>query len=64
MLSGNRAKTTIEQLRQKPLWQHLNVVRHNQVCFVGEHWHESDVYAINAILDDLFRALVETPLNP
>jgi ABC-type Fe3+-hydroxamate transport system substrate-binding protein len=53
MLSGNQAKTTIEQLRQKPLWQNLNVVRHNQVCFVGEHWHESDVYAINAILDDL-----------
>ncbi|NEQ28399.1 MAG: iron-siderophore ABC transporter substrate-binding protein, partial [Microcoleus sp. SIO2G3] len=42
------------------LWQKLNVVQRNQVYFVGVHWHYSDILAINAILDDLFKYLVDS----
>ncbi|MBW4622900.1 MAG: ABC transporter substrate-binding protein [Cyanosarcina radialis HA8281-LM2] len=61
MLWGNRSQTTLEKLRRRPLWQWLNAVRRDRVYIVGEHWHESDIYAINAILDDLEKYLVDTP---
>ncbi|PIG91348.1 iron-siderophore ABC transporter substrate-binding protein [Gloeocapsopsis sp. IPPAS B-1203] len=54
-------QTKLKNLKQKPLWQQLNVVQRNQVYLVGEHWHESDILAINAIIDDLFNYLVNTP---
>lgn len=53
--------TKLKNLKQKPLWQQLNVVQRNQVYLVGEHWHASDILAINAILDDLYKYLVNTP---
>ncbi|XQQ06916.1 MAG: iron-siderophore ABC transporter substrate-binding protein [Leptolyngbya sp. IPPAS B-1204] len=51
----------LEKLRQESLWQQLNVVQRNQVYFVGEHWHNPDVFAINAVLDDIEKYLVDTP---
>jgi iron complex transport system substrate-binding protein len=54
-------RQTLEKLKQEPLWQKLNVVQRNQVYFVNSHWHHSDIFAINAILDDLFKYLVSTP---
>ncbi|MFQ4144485.1 iron-siderophore ABC transporter substrate-binding protein [Chlorogloeopsis sp. ULAP02] len=54
-------KTKLENLKHKPLWQWLNAVQRDRVYFVGEHWHESDIFAINAILDDLEKYLVNTP---
>jgi iron complex transport system substrate-binding protein len=61
MLWGDQARITLEKLKRRPLWQRLIVVRRDRVYFVGEHWHESDFYAINAILDDLEKYLVNTP---
>ncbi|MEP0959066.1 iron-siderophore ABC transporter substrate-binding protein [Microcoleus sp. FACHB-1515] len=52
---------TLEKLKQSPLWARLNVVQRDQVHLVGAHWHNSDIFAINAILDDLFKYLVDTP---
>lgn len=52
---------TLEKLKKNPLWQHLKVVQQNHVYFVGAHWHMSDIFAINAILDDLEKYLVNTP---
>jgi len=54
-------KKTLEKLKQSPLWSKLNVVQRDQVHLVGMHWHNSDILAINAILDDLFKYLVNTP---
>jgi iron complex transport system substrate-binding protein len=54
-------KEALEKFQQNPLWQQLSAVQHNQVYFVGEHWHEADVFAINAILDDLEKYLINTP---
>jgi iron complex transport system substrate-binding protein len=52
---------TLEKLKQNPLLRQLKVVQRNQVYFVGAHWHNSDIFAINAILDDLFKYLVNIP---
>jgi iron complex transport system substrate-binding protein len=52
---------TLERLKQSPLWAKLDVVQRDQVYLVGSHWHSSDILAINAILDDLFKYLVHTP---
>lgn len=52
---------TLEKLKQNPLWAKLNVVQRDRVHLVGAHWHNSDIFAINAILDDLFKYLVDTP---
>jgi len=54
-------RKTLEKLKQSPLWSQLKVVQKNQVYVVGTHWHSSDIYAINAILDDLEKYLVNTP---
>ncbi|BAB74277.1 ferrichrome-iron receptor [Nostoc sp. PCC 7120 = FACHB-418] len=62
-LWGNRAKTTLDKLQRRPLWQQLNAVQRNQVYFVGEHWHEPDIFAINAILDDLEKYLINSQKN-
>ncbi|MEM6611551.1 MAG: iron-siderophore ABC transporter substrate-binding protein [Cyanobacteria bacterium P01_C01_bin.72] len=49
-----------EKLRQKPLWQKLEVVRKNQVYFVGRYWHNSGhMLSVNAILDDLEHYLLD-----
>lgn len=54
-------KKTLEKLKQSPLWGQLKVFQQNKVYFVGMHWHSSDIFAINAILDDLEKYLVNTP---
>ncbi|MEH2051767.1 iron-siderophore ABC transporter substrate-binding protein [Nostoc sp.] len=56
------AKETLEKLQKKPLWRQLKAVQRNQVYLVdGLRWHEGDIFAINAIIDDLFRYLIATP---
>lgn len=52
---------TLNKLKQNPLWSQLEVVQKNKVYLVGAHWHNSDIFAINAILDDLEKYLVEAP---
>jgi iron complex transport system substrate-binding protein len=59
----NDDRKTLNKLKQSPLWQQLKVVQRDRICLVGMHWHSSDIFAVNAILDDLFKCLVETPLN-
>ncbi|MBW4477590.1 MAG: iron-siderophore ABC transporter substrate-binding protein [Tolypothrix brevis GSE-NOS-MK-07-07A] len=49
---------TLNKLKQNPLWSQLEVVQKDKVYFVGMHWHSSDIFAINAILDDLEKYLV------
>jgi iron complex transport system substrate-binding protein len=54
-------KKTLERLKQRPLWQHLKAVQNNRVYFVEQHWHGVDVLAMNAVLDDLEKYLVDAP---
>ncbi|MBN3892560.1 MAG: iron-siderophore ABC transporter substrate-binding protein [Nostoc sp. JL31] len=56
------AKKNLEKLQKSPLWQKLKVVQQNRVYFVdSDHWYAFDVLAINAVIDDLFKYLVNTP---
>ncbi|MDZ8110155.1 MAG: iron-siderophore ABC transporter substrate-binding protein [Nostoc sp. DedQUE12a] len=56
---GKAARETLEKLQKQPLWQKLKVVQKNQVYFVdSSHWYAFDVLAMNAIVDDLFKYLV------
>lgn len=55
-------KEILEKLQEKPLWQQLKAVRQNQVYFVNAaHWHNFDFLSVNAVLDDLFKYLVNAP---
>ncbi|MGQ0679386.1 MAG: ABC transporter substrate-binding protein [Actinomycetota bacterium] len=45
------------QLKNSPLWQRLPAVRSGKVVFGGQHWIGSGLYAAEAVLDDLERAL-------
>ncbi|MFQ4142475.1 iron-siderophore ABC transporter substrate-binding protein [Chlorogloeopsis sp. ULAP02] len=59
---GKAAKEALEKLQQNPLWQKLNVVQKNQVYLVdSDHWYAFDVLAMNAVINDLFKYLVEKP---
>jgi iron complex transport system substrate-binding protein len=52
----------LEEIRQNPLWQKLEVVQRNRVYFVDAgHWHGLDILAMNAVIDDLFEYLVDNP---
>ncbi|KAM3104393.1 ABC transporter substrate-binding protein [Phormidesmis sp. 146-33] len=52
------AKTVLGRLARDPLWQHLKVVQKNQAHLVSYQWHSGDIFAINAILDDLYQYLI------
>ncbi|MDZ8085073.1 MAG: iron-siderophore ABC transporter substrate-binding protein [Nostoc sp. DedQUE12b] len=55
-------KKALEKLEQSPLWQKLKVVQQNRVYLVDyDHWYGFDVLAMNAVIDDLFKYLVNTP---
>ena len=55
-------KETLNKLRNNPLWQQLKAVQNKQVYFVDGYWHDAgSIFAINAVLDDLFKYLVNKP---
>ncbi|MCC5666141.1 iron-siderophore ABC transporter substrate-binding protein [Nostoc sp. CHAB 5784] len=59
---GESGKEVLEKLKQSPLWQNLKVVQKNRVYFVDAYnWYGFDVLAMNAVIDDLFKYLVNTP---
>jgi iron complex transport system substrate-binding protein len=52
----------LEKVRQNPLWQKLKVVQQDRVYFVDAgHWHALDILAMNTVIDDLYKYLVNTP---
>lgn len=61
--ANQEAQEKLEQLKNDPLWKTLSVVQKNQVYFVPSYWIGSGPIAANAILNDLFKYLLETP-NP
>lgn len=59
--TNQEAQENLEKLKNDPLWKTLNVVKNNHVYFVPSYWIGSGPIAANAILDDLFKYLIETP---
>ncbi len=58
---NQKAKKKLEELLSNPLWQSLKAVQENKVYLVPDYWIGSGILAANAIVDDLFKYLVETP---
>jgi len=53
---------SLKELKQKPLWKTLQAVQKNHVYLVKlSTWRESNLLAANAVIDDLFKYLVNTP---
>jgi iron complex transport system substrate-binding protein len=52
----------LEELKQKPLWKHLRAVQQNHVYPINYlTWRGGNLLAADAILDDLFKYLVNSP---
>ena len=53
----------ISEMQESPLWQQLNVVQNDRVYPVSlDHWYlEHSILGINAVLDDLFENLINSP---
>jgi iron complex transport system substrate-binding protein len=55
-------KENLQQLLQKPLWKQLRAVQQNHVYFVDKNtWVGWNLLAAAAVIDDLFKYLVNTP---
>ncbi|MBW4642056.1 MAG: iron-siderophore ABC transporter substrate-binding protein [Goleter apudmare HA4340-LM2] len=59
---GEEGKAAVERLRQQPLWKTLKAVQKGQVYLVnGYTWTGSNILAADAVIDDLYKYLVNTP---
>ncbi len=57
---GNQqAASQLQTLQQDPLWQKLTAVQAKRVSQVPNYWIGSGPIAANAVLDDLFKYLIE-----
>lgn len=55
-----KSKQILEQLQSSPLWKQLKVVQQDRVYIVDHNtWRSRNILAANAVLDDLFKYLVE-----
>jgi iron complex transport system substrate-binding protein len=59
--ANQQAQEKLVELKSDPLWGRLNVVQQNKVYQVPSYWIGSGPIAANAVIDDLFKYLVETP---
>ena len=57
----SKIKDVLSSLKSDKLWSTLKAVRQNKVYEVENHWVGSGPIAANAVIDDLFKYLVETP---
>lgn len=62
LVFGNYSTESFEKLRQRPLWKTLKAAQKGQVYLVdGDTWGGSSLLAADAIIDDLYKYLVNTP---
>ena len=54
-----KIKETLTSLKTDPLWSKLEAVQKGKVYEVGDYWVGSGAIAANAVLDDLFKYLVD-----
>lgn len=57
--ANQTAQQKLAALQSNPLWQTLKAVQSNHIYFVPSYWIGSGPIAANAILDDLFKHLIE-----
>lgn len=55
----DKIQEMLTSLTTDPLWAKLNAVEQGKVYEVGDYWIGTGVIAANAVLDDLFKYLVE-----
>ncbi|MCL6753063.1 iron-siderophore ABC transporter substrate-binding protein [Nostoc sp. CCCryo 231-06] len=62
VLNFDRRRKDIEELQQKPIWKTLRSVQQRQVHLVdGWAWDGLNLLAADAVIDDLYKSLVNTP---
>ncbi len=55
-------RNNFEKLKQSPLWKTLKAIQQGQICLVdGYTWTGSNLLAADAVIDDLYECLVNTP---
>ncbi|WP_081716913.1 ABC transporter substrate-binding protein [Leptolyngbya sp. Heron Island J] len=55
-------EATFRELQQRPLWNQLRSVQKGQAYLVDNYvWTGSNVLAANAVLDDLYKYLIDSP---
>lgn len=59
--ANQQAQQKLVELKSDPLWQDLRAVQQNKIYQVPSYWIGSGPIAANAVIDDLFKYLVETP---
>ncbi|AFZ29233.1 periplasmic binding protein [Gloeocapsa sp. PCC 7428] len=57
----SKIKNVLKSLKADPLWSKLSAVQQSKVYEVGDHWVGSGPIAANAVINDLFKYLVNTP---
>ncbi|WNN89733.1 iron-siderophore ABC transporter substrate-binding protein [Gloeocapsopsis dulcis] len=57
---SQQANTTLKKLKADPLWSQLKVVQQGKVYEVPGYWIGDGPLAANAMIDDLFKYLIET----
>ncbi|MBW4514831.1 MAG: iron-siderophore ABC transporter substrate-binding protein [Timaviella obliquedivisa GSE-PSE-MK23-08B] len=57
--SQQEVQTEIAKLKADPLWQRLKAVQQGQVYEVPSYWIGSSILSANAVIDDLFKYLIE-----
>ncbi|NDJ15975.1 iron-siderophore ABC transporter substrate-binding protein [Myxacorys almedinensis] len=61
-LFDSRGRKMLENLQKKPLWKTLKSVQQNKVYLVEQlTWGGSNLLAADAVIDDLYKYLVNTP---
>lgn len=59
---GDDEENSLKKLKQKPLWKTLKAVQQNHIYLVDlSIWRGSNLIAADAVIDDLFKYLVNTP---
>ncbi len=57
-MSNRNLNPLFQELKASPLWSKLKVVQLHQVHEVGFYWNQQGPIAVNRVIDDLFRYLV------
>ncbi|MEA5621852.1 iron-siderophore ABC transporter substrate-binding protein [Nostoc sp. UHCC 0251] len=61
--SNQTAKKKLEELKLSPLWKNLKAVEQNKIYIVPDYWIGGSILAANAIIDDLFKYLINFNVN-
>lgn len=55
----NEAHTMLQKLQRDPLWKQLKAVQQNRVYQVPSYWIGSSILSAHAVIDDLFKYLLQ-----